>query len=120
MVNNVGRYKETGYLKLVLLESLCDNCKRWQGEFTDNDLYVCKYNKDKKGLNSGNQNYKCKYFKRNAEYRTFRFTPKRYDSLYKYEEGKIKRIVRCNKGKYKIRLVWNKGKYKIRLIKEGC
>ena len=109
MVSNVRRYKEAGYLRFDLWESLCDNCKRWQGEFTDNDLYVCKYNKDKRGLDLKKQNYKCKYFKRNEKYRTFRFMPKRYSSLYKYEEGKIKRIVR-----------WNKGKYKIRLIKEGC
>lgn len=107
----MGRYKETGYLRLGLSERLCDICKRWQGEFTDNDLYVCKYNKDKKGLSLGNQNYKCKYYKRNAKYRTFRFMPKRYNSLYwcKYEEGKIKRIVR-----------WDKGKYKIKLVKGEC
>ena len=102
----MGRYKETGYLKLVLLESLCDNCKRWQGQFTDDDLYVCKYNKDKKGLNSGNQNYKCKYFKRNTECITFRFMPKRCYFLYrKNEEGNIKRIVRWDKRKYKIKFV---------------
>lgn len=97
------RYKEAGYLRLGLWECLCDNCKRWQGEFTDNDLYVCKYNKDKKSLGIKKQNYKCKYFKRNTKYKTFRFMPKRYSSLYrKNEGGKIERIVRWDKGKYKI------------------
>lgn len=94
--------KNQNYFDQEFKENLCDTCKRCKG-FKDNntsDYYDCKYNYDNKGvyykaLNDG-RNYKCKYFKRNTKYNTFRFMSKNYKSenrhkitIVKYKQGKF-------------------------------
>ena len=105
------RQKEIGNLICNVQQNICANCKRWNGEFTDDDRYVCKYNKDNKGLHSGlcinhPEDFKCKYFKRSAYYITSRFKCKHF------YEGKCKDRVRTTK-----EIKWVKGKFKIIDIK---
>lgn len=100
------RQKEIGNLICNVQQNICDNCKRWNGEFTDDDKYVCKYNKDKKGLYIGlcinhPQCYKCKYFKRDERYITARFMSKNYKSMYKQDGVKITKKVKWVRGKFK-------------------
>lgn len=99
------RQKEIGNLIRNVQQNICDNCKRWNGEFTDDDRYVCKYNKDNKGLHSGlcinhPEDFKCKYFKRSA-YTTSRFKCKNY------YVGNCKNGIRTTK-----EIKWVKGKFK--------
>lgn len=64
------RQKEINNLIENVQQNICDNCRRWNGDFYDNnaiDIYKCKYNTDNKGLYVGlcvnhPQNYKFKYF----------------------------------------------------------
>ena len=77
------RVKETEFLRLEKMTNICDDCRRWNGDFTESDLYVCKYNTNNKGLHCGlterfKQNYKCKYFKRSVAIITSDFRPKHY------------------------------------------
>lgn len=79
----MARVIEKGNLAFNHMICICDLCKRWNGDFTESDLRVCKYNKDKKGLQSGlviNQlhNYKCKYYKRSSRYITSKIQFKNY------------------------------------------
>lgn len=81
---------------------ICDLCKRWDGDFTEDNKRICKYNKDGKGLRSGltiNQmeNYKCKYHKRNSKYYTCKLQCKNY----KTNRNKIKEHIVYNRGKFK-------------------
>lgn len=80
---------------------ICDLCKRWNGDFTESDLRVCKYNKDKKGLQSGlviNQlhNHKCKYYKRNQKYYTCKLMCKNY----KTNRNKVDEHIVFKRGKF--------------------
>ena len=43
------RVKETEFLRLEKMTNICDDCRRWNGDFTENNLYVCKYNTNNKG-----------------------------------------------------------------------
>ena len=98
------RVKEIKNLALNKQVTLCNECKRWNGEFTEDDRFVCKYNNDNKGLFSGAtlsrpQNYKCKYFKRDSKYNTVDLRRKNYKTeinnrvvKVKYYKGKFKRI----------------------------
>lgn len=102
------RMKETEFLRLEIMINICDNCRRWNGEFTENDSYVCKYNTNNKGLFCGltenfKQNYKCKYFKRNVAIITSDFRSKNYSTVYKDEVFKYKKEIKWIKGKYKIK-----------------
>ena len=100
------RQKEINNLIENVQQNICDNCRRWNGDFHENnsiDVYKCKYNTDNKGLYVGlcvnhPQNYKCKYFKRNPKYTTRRFESKHYSS----HQGGIKiKEVKWIKGRFK-------------------
>jgi len=87
-------------------QAICDLCKRWKGEFTENDRRVCNYNKDDKGLQSGRvidfmQNFKCKYYKRDTRYNTCSLQSKNYTTGCM---GVIKRIT-IKRGKVYIKKV---------------
>lgn len=106
------RQKEIKNLICNVQQSICDNCKRWDGEFYQKkypnsrystDMYNCKYNTDNKGLHSGTcinfpQNYKCKYFKRNSKHITCKFNSKHYSS---YQSGVKIKEVKWVRGKFK-------------------
>lgn len=103
------RQKEINNLIENIHQNICDNCRRWNGDFYENnsiDTYKCKYNTDNKGLYNGlcidhPENYKCKYFKRNSKYITCRFASKHYSSTssgiktkeVKWVRGKFKNIL---------------------------
>lgn len=100
------RYKKISLFIEDLGQNICDVCKRWRGDFTEDDKYVCKYNTDGKGLYSGlcinhPECYKCKYFKRNEKYMTSRFMSKNYISMYKQDGVKITKRVKWVRGKFK-------------------
>ena len=103
------RQKEINNLIENIHQNICDNCRRWNGDFYEKnsiDTYKCKYNTDNKGLYNGlcidhPENYKCKYFKRNSKYITCRFASKHYSSTssgiktkeVKWVRGKFKNIL---------------------------
>lgn len=102
------RVKETEFLRLEKMTNICDDCRRWNGDFTESDLYVCKYNTNNKGLHCGlterfKQNYKCKYFKRSVATITSDFRSKHYSCEYRDELFNYKKEVKWVKGKYKIK-----------------
>jgi len=79
------RVIENSNLAFNHMVDICGICKRWNGEFTETDNIVCKYNTDDKGLRSGlvknfMQNFKCKYYKRNVKFRTCSLQMKNYSS----------------------------------------
>lgn len=93
--------------------AICDICKRWEGEFTDDDKRVCKYNTDGKGLYSGfvirnMQNYKCKYYKRRHKYNTCRLGSKDYTSTN--YEGVVRKVT-TKRGRAIITITKEKEKY---------
>lgn len=100
------RQKEINNLIENIQQNICDNCRRWNGDFYENnsiDTYKCKYNTDNKGLYNGlcinhPENYKCKYFKRNSKYITCRFEGKHYST----HQGGVKiKEVKWVRGKFK-------------------
>lgn len=95
------RVIETNNLAFNHMICICDLCKRWKGDFTEDDLRVCKYNNDNKGLYSGLvrnhlNNYKCKYYKRNQKY----FTCKLMFKNYKTNRNGIKEHITFKRGKF--------------------
>ena len=95
------RVIEQGNLAFEEQMDICNIYKRWGGEFTENDIRVCKYNKDNKGLQSGlvrnnMQNYKCKYYKRSPKHYTCRLMWKNYTTT---SNGKSTKVT-FNRGKF--------------------
>lgn len=104
------RQKEINNLMENIHQNICDNCRRWNGDFYENnsiDTYECKYNIDNKGLYNGlciehPENYKCKYFKRNTKIITCGFKSKHYSTYQggvkikeaKWVKGKFKNIIK--------------------------
>ena len=89
--------------------NICDICKRCKGFKEETYIYDCKYNTDNKGLYSGlisnhMENFKCKYYKRNAK-----------DMTHKLQSKKIKRYYKDTV----INITYKQGKFKIRVTKEG-
>lgn len=100
------RVIEKRILAFEEMQAICDLCKRWKGEFTEDDKRICKYNKDGKGLYSGlvikfMHNYKCKYYKRNAKYNTCRLRGKNCRSS---SQGVTKQIT-IKRGKVNIKII---------------
>lgn len=93
----MARVIEKGNLAFNHMTHICDLCIRWEGEFTEYDKRVCKYNTDKKGIYSGlvinqMQNYKCKYYKRGSKYYTIKLQFKNYSITSKGVTKKVKYI----------------------------
>ncbi|HFD2033550.1 TPA: hypothetical protein ACF2DD_002127 [Clostridium perfringens] len=86
--------------------TICDLCRRNQG-FNDDDVYICKYNKDNVGIGwsntskiSKNKRFKCKYFKRQQEYVLSNFMWKGYEH-YNSKIGRFK--ITYKQGKFIVR-----------------
>lgn len=99
------RVIEKGNLAFNHHYHICDLCKRWNGEFTEDDKRVCKYNKDNKGLNIGfikdhMENYKCKYYKRDTEYHTCKLMAK---NIGHYSGNGVRNEVSYKRGKFVIK-----------------
>lgn len=101
------RVIEKGNLAFNLQLIICEACKRCKGiSNRHEDMFDCKYNKDRKGIYSGfvidnMQDFKCKYFKRDQRFFTVRLSWKKYKSLSK---GKTT-LTKYKQGKFKIQII---------------
>lgn len=87
--------------------TICDLCRR-NGGFSEDDVYVCKYNKNNIEIgwndNPKDKRFKCKYFKRHYKYILSNFMSKRCE--HHSEIGKF-------------RITYKQGKFATIKIGEG-